>query len=108
VEGENDQIWRYKVQAMNPADYPRRQEFSQWFHQRCAAEIRFPSVVLLTDEASFTRESIINSSNNLFNSSLNIFDDGAVLLRSILWTLSIVCMFCNHNVSRDGPSFVTR
>jgi hypothetical protein len=35
-------------------------------------------------------------------SSLNVFDDGAVLLRSILWTLSIVTVFCNHNVSRDG------
>jgi hypothetical protein len=36
------------------------------------------------------------------------FDDGAVLLRSILWTLSIVSMFCNHNVSRDGSSLVIR
>jgi hypothetical protein len=39
---------------------------------------------------------------NFLSSSLNIFDDGAVLLRSILWTLSIVSVFCNHNVSRDG------
>jgi hypothetical protein len=40
--------------------------------------------------------------------SLNVFDDGAVLLRSIIWTLSIVSMFCNHNVSRDGSSLVIR
>jgi hypothetical protein len=49
---------------MGPVDYPRQQEFSQWFLQRCAAEPRFPSIVLYTDEASFTRESIINSHNN--------------------------------------------
>jgi hypothetical protein len=42
------------------------------------------------------------------DSSLNVFDDGAVLRRSILWTLSIVSMFCNHNVSRDGYSLVIR
>jgi hypothetical protein len=39
--------------------------------------------------------------------SVNFFDDGAVLLRSILWTLWIVSMFCNHNVSRDGYSLET-
>jgi hypothetical protein len=33
-----------------------------------------------------------------------LLDDGAVLLRSILWTLFIVCVFCNHSVSRDGSS----
>jgi hypothetical protein len=42
------------------------------------------------------------------HSSLNVFDDGAVLLRSFIWTLSIVLMFCNHNVSRDGSSVVIR
>jgi hypothetical protein len=41
-------------------------------------------------------------------SSLNVFDDGVALLRSILWTLSIVSMFCNHNASRDGSSLVIR
>jgi hypothetical protein len=30
------------------------------------------------------------------------------LLRSIIWTSSIVLMFCNHNVSRDGSSLVIR
>jgi hypothetical protein len=41
-------------------------------------------------------------------SSLNVFDDGAVLLRSIFWTYSIVPMFFNHDVSRDGSSLVIR
>jgi hypothetical protein len=35
-------------------------------------------------------------------SSLNVFDYGVVLLRSIFWTFSIDPMFFNHNVSRDG------
>jgi hypothetical protein len=42
------------------------------------------------------------------NSSLNVFDDGAVLLGSVIWTLSIVLMFFNHNVSRDGSSLVNK
>jgi hypothetical protein len=42
------------------------------------------------------------------NSSVNVFDGGAVILRSIIWTLSIILMFCNHNVSRDGSSLVIR
>jgi hypothetical protein len=40
--------------------------------------------------------------------SRNVFEDGVVLLRSILWTLYIVLMFCNHNISRDGSSLVIR
>jgi hypothetical protein len=43
----------------------------------------------------------------IFLSSLNVFDDGVVLLRSILWTSSIVSMFYKHNVSRDGSSLET-
>jgi hypothetical protein len=35
-------------------------------------------------------------------SSLNVFDDGDVLLRSILWTLPIVSMFCNHKSTDRG------
>jgi hypothetical protein len=31
-----------------------------------------------------------------------------LLLQSIIWTFSIVLMFCNHNVSRDGSSLVIR
>jgi hypothetical protein len=42
------------------------------------------------------------------SSSLNVFDDGAVLLQSILWALSIISMFCNHNISRGGSSLVIR
>jgi hypothetical protein len=41
-------------------------------------------------------------------SSLNVFDDDAVLLRYVFWTLSIALMFLNHHVSRDGSSLVLR
>jgi hypothetical protein len=43
-----------------------------------------------------------------YDLSLNVFDDGAILLRSIIWALSIVLTFCSHNLSRDGSSLVTR
>jgi hypothetical protein len=58
---------RQNVQAMGPTDYLRQQEFSQWFFQRCAAEPRFPSIVLYIDEASFTRESIITAETTMFD-----------------------------------------
>jgi hypothetical protein len=31
-----------------------------------------------------------------------------VSLRSIIWTLSIVPMICNHNILRDGSSLIIR
>jgi hypothetical protein len=34
------------------------------------------------------------------NSSLNVFDDGAVLLFFKFWTFSIISLFLNHYVSR--------
>jgi hypothetical protein len=40
------------------------------------------------------------------SSSLNVFDDDAVLLLFKFWTFSIVS-FLNHNVSRDGSSLET-
>jgi hypothetical protein len=42
------------------------------------------------------------------NSSLNVFDDGAVVLLFKFWTFSTVSLFLNHNVSRDGSSLVLR
>jgi hypothetical protein len=43
-----------------------------------------------------------------WNSFPNVFHDGAQKLQSIFWTFSIVPMFFNHNVSRDGSSLVIR
>jgi hypothetical protein len=55
---------RQKFQAMGPADYPRRQEFIQWFHQRCAAEPRFPNIVLYTDVASYSHNNHVWADEN--------------------------------------------
>jgi hypothetical protein len=61
------------------------------------------SVVL--EECQNERYSLQKQS--VYISSLNVFDVGAVLLRSIIWTLSIVSMFCKHNISREEPSLET-
>jgi hypothetical protein len=46
---------------------------------------------------------------NINGLSLNVFDDGAELLVSVFWTLSIVIMFFqSHYVSRDGSSTILR
>jgi hypothetical protein len=50
----------------------------------------------------------MNQPDKTGKSSLNAFDDGAVLLGSVIWTSSIVLMFFYHNVSRDGSSLVIR
>jgi hypothetical protein len=48
----------------------------------------------------------INCFDNL---SLNVLDDGAELLVSVFWTLSIVIVFFpNHYVSRNNSSPVLR
>jgi hypothetical protein len=44
---------------------------------------------------------------NKYYSSLNVSDDGAVLLLFKFWTFSIVSLFFNHYVSRDGSSLET-
>jgi hypothetical protein len=44
----------------------------------------------------------------LYNSSLNVFDDGAVLLLFKFWTFSVISLFLNHYVSRDGSSLQSR
>jgi hypothetical protein len=44
------------------------------------------------DRLKYEHDTILNY---MSRSSLNVFDVGAVLLRSIFWTLSIVPMFFN-------------
>lgn len=50
-----------KVQALKPADYPRRVDFSRWFLHMDIQDQMFLEKVLFTDEASFSREGIFNS-----------------------------------------------
>jgi hypothetical protein len=49
-----------------------------------------------------------NDERCVHSSSLNVFDNGAVFLVSVIWTLSIVSTFFDHNVSGDGSSLVIR
>lgn len=53
-----------QVHALQPADYAARLAFAQWFVQRTDDLPRFPSFVLFTDEATFTREGCFNSHNS--------------------------------------------
>ena len=52
-----------KVQALYPADYPNRLRFSQWFLNKQNEINNFVKNILFTDEASFSRDGIINSHN---------------------------------------------
>lgn len=51
-----------RVQALNPADFPLRLQFCQWFHQQ-SINPDFTSSVCFTDEASFNRDGITNYHN---------------------------------------------
>lgn len=53
-----------RVQALLPRDFPQRMVFCQWILQKCVQHPQFLSHVLFTDEASFSREAIINYHNN--------------------------------------------
>lgn len=55
---------RQKVQALGPNDFPARLAFVNWFLQQRALQPEFPALVLFTDEASFSREGIVNTHNN--------------------------------------------
>lgn len=53
-----------RVQLLEAEDYPKRVTFCQWFMQRTAVDPNFPTYVLFTDEASFTREGVFNTHNS--------------------------------------------
>lgn len=52
-----------KVQALQPEDHHLRLQFCRWFLQKHAEIPNFSSIVLATDEATFTRNGITNSRN---------------------------------------------
>ena len=52
-----------RVQALRPADYPRRVAFCTWFLRQVQQDADFPRYILATDEAGFTREGIFNYHN---------------------------------------------
>jgi len=57
---------RQGVQSLTFEDYPRRLEFARWYLQQCETNPEFSSLVLFTDEASFTRTSMFNTHNSTF------------------------------------------
>ena len=53
-----------KVQALKPADYPFRVDYSRWVLNRRAENPEFLFPVLWTDEATFTEGGLFNSRNS--------------------------------------------
>jgi hypothetical protein len=51
------------VQGLNAEDYPRRVEFARWFLRKEVEQHYFAAKVLFSDEATFTREGIVNMHN---------------------------------------------
>jgi hypothetical protein len=60
-----------RVQELNAEDHPRRVQFARWFLNKEVEQPCFPSKVLFTDEASFTREGIVNVHNLHLWSAVN-------------------------------------
>lgn len=52
-----------RVQALCDDDYSQRVAFARWYLQKRVAQMDFPSRILFTDEASFTRDGVLNLHN---------------------------------------------
>lgn len=52
-----------RVQALGPADFPARLAFCNWFLQKHIRSPAFVSSVIFTDEATFSRDGIVNLHN---------------------------------------------
>ncbi|KAL0852138.1 hypothetical protein ABMA28_000375 [Loxostege sticticalis] len=52
-----------RTQELTPADYQPRMNFCRWYRSRAEADSSFTKKVLWTDEASFTRNGILNLHN---------------------------------------------
>ena len=55
-----------KVQVLTPADFQKRREFSQWYINQTSESEVFSSLVLFTDETTFTRTGMFNTHNMHF------------------------------------------
>lgn len=53
-----------RVQSLLPQDYFKRLNFSNWFLEQFDNDNSFPSKIMWTDEATFTRRGIINQRNS--------------------------------------------
>lgn len=52
-----------RVPSLLPTDYPARKSFASWYLDQCRLDPHFPSKVLFTDEAYFTRDGVFNHHN---------------------------------------------
>ena len=51
------------MQALRPANFPRRVVYCEWLLQQCCGRPNFLNYTLFTDEAGFTRNAVFNSHN---------------------------------------------
>lgn len=56
---------KQKVQPLNPNDYEPRVNVVNWYLERLAQQEEFPSLILFSDEATFSRDGILNTKNNI-------------------------------------------
>ncbi|KYQ58151.1 hypothetical protein ALC60_02883 [Trachymyrmex zeteki] len=64
VKGDNRYPYHIqKVQNLLPQDHWNRLNFCNWYLQTCHNDILFPSKIMWSDEATFTRGGIINQRN---------------------------------------------
>lgn len=64
---KDQQLYPYhiqRVQALLPADFPKRLNFCEWLLQKITENNQFLNFILFTDEANFSRNSIQNFHNN--------------------------------------------
>ena len=61
-----------RVQELNAEDHPRRVQYARLFLHKAVEQPCFPSKVLFTDEALFTREGIVNVHNLRLWSAVNL------------------------------------
>lgn len=54
----------HRVQALLPRDFPPRMDFSHWYINETTENPQFPSQIMFTDEANFSRNAIRNLHNN--------------------------------------------
>lgn len=52
-----------RVQKLSAHDYPARRQFCEWLIQKCTENRNFPTDILFTDEAGFTKDGIFNYHN---------------------------------------------
>jgi hypothetical protein len=88
-----------RVQALQPKDYIRQEEFCEWVIQKCVDQPDFLRIVLFTDEAGFTRNGVLNSHNTHIQQHIRDYTANFARVRDNLHRRAQACIR-NH-----GPHF---